>query len=94
MPLPGDLAQMGDLFEHPLGLVHDAQADGGDADFGAAALEQDHAQLVLQLAYRHRQGGLADEAGFRGAPEMPLAGDGNDVLEFGQCHTCNPQLRR
>ncbi|KAG0928700.1 hypothetical protein G6F31_017620 [Rhizopus arrhizus] len=52
----------------------------------AAAVEQRHAQLVFQLAYRDGQRRLADETGLGRPAEMPFARDGDDVLEFGESH--------
>jgi len=86
------LAALGDfldglrLLQHGLGLAHDLLAQGRDGDLGTATLEQLDVELVFQLLHRHRQGGLGNKACFGSAPEMTLAGDGNDVAEFGQGH--------
>jgi len=85
--LAGDLLDAGAFLQHFLRLRHDALADGRHAHLGAAALEQGHAQLVLQLADRHRQGRLADETGLGRTAEMPFARHRDDVFEFGQCHS-------
>ena len=72
--------------QHALGLRDDALAHGGEADLGAAALEDQQPEFLLELFHAHRQRRLGHEAGGRGAREMPLAGDGDDVLQFGQGH--------
>ena len=68
------------LLGHPL-------AGRGDRDLAAAtSLEQHHAQFLLQLLDGHRQGGLGNEAGLGGTAEVALAGNGEDVFQFGQGH--------
>jgi hypothetical protein len=43
------------------------------------ALEERHAELVLELGEREGKRGLRDEALLRGAAEMALLGEGDDV---------------
>src|SRR5262249_48250432 len=58
----------------------------GERDVVAAPFKQRHAQLVFELLDGHRQRRLADETRIRRTPEMPLARDGDDVLELSQGH--------
>ena len=67
-------------------LTDDALAGGRHGHLVGAPLEDLRAEFLFELLDRNRQGGLADEAGLRGTAEMPLAGDGDDIAEFGQCH--------
>ena len=48
--LARDLPDTGAFLQHLLRLRHDALPDRRHADLGAAAFEQGHAQLVLELA--------------------------------------------
>jgi hypothetical protein len=75
------------LLQHPLGLGDDALADAGDGHLARPALEQADPELVLQLANRHAQGGLADEAGLGGPSEVALPRHGDDVAELVERHT-------
>ncbi|MCY1547220.1 hypothetical protein D9M68_832640 [compost metagenome] len=84
--LARDFLDAGAFFKHLLRLRDNALADGGDAHLGAAALEQGHAQFVLQLADRDRERGLADETGLGSPAEVPLSRYRDDVLEFGESH--------
>jgi hypothetical protein len=58
----------------------------GQQHLARRALDQRHAQLVLQLLDLRGQGGLADEAGFGGAAEVPMLGQGNQVVQVAQVH--------
>jgi len=84
--LLGDALHALQLVEHAPCLFDDAFADRRDRNLGLAALEQGHAQLVLELLHRHAQGRLADEAGLGGAPEMMFARQCHDIAEFGERH--------
>ena len=59
---------------------------GVHRDLVAAPLEEQHAELVLELLDRDRQRRLGNEAGVGGAAEVALARHGHDVLELGQGH--------
>ena len=74
------------LPQHAPRLVHEPRTDRRDADFVVAALEESHAEFVLELPDRDRQRRLAHVAGGGRATEMALAGDRDDVAEFGQGH--------
>jgi hypothetical protein len=74
------------FLEHALRLLDDPRARGRHRDFGAPALKQRDAELVLELFHRDRQGGLAHEAFFRGAAEMALAREGDDVAKLCEGH--------
>jgi hypothetical protein len=58
----------------------------GVTDLAAAALEDLHVELFLELLDRHAERGLRHEAGLGGAAEVPLAGHGDDVLQLGEGH--------
>ncbi|MCY1417326.1 hypothetical protein D9M71_328580 [compost metagenome] len=82
----GQLADALRLFEHLLRLGDDAFADRGQAHGALAALEDQHAQLVLELLHADREGRLADVAALGGAAEMLLLGERDDVAQFGEGH--------
>jgi hypothetical protein len=67
-------------------LRHDLLAGLGEEHAALAALEERHAQLLLEVLHGCGQTRLRDEAARRGLAEMARLGDGDDVLEFGQCH--------
>ena len=81
----------GAFLQHLLRLRHDALPDRRHADLGAAAFEQGHAQLVLELADGDGKRGLTDETGLQ-PTKMALACHRHDVLEFGESHT--PRVMR
>lgn len=70
-----------------LGLRNDLFADGRDADLAGSALEDLYVQFVFELLDGDRQGRLADETRFGGAAEVPLAGDSDNVFQFGEGHS-------
>jgi hypothetical protein len=82
----GDLLDGRGLLDHALRLPHDGLAQRRDAHLVGAALEDLDVELLLELLDRHAERGLRHEARFGRAPEMLLAGDGNDVAEFRQRH--------
>ena len=81
-----DLADMSRLFQHALRLLDDLHTDRRDGDLALAALEDLHAELLLELLYRQRQRRLADEGLFRGAAEIELLRDRDDVAQLVKCH--------
>ena len=85
----GDFLDRRRLLDDALRLLDNGFADGRDADFIAAALEQPHIQFVFELLDGDRQRGLADETGLGGPTEMSLAGDGDDIAKFCQGHRKN-----
>src|SRR3546814_5604719 len=54
------------------------------------AFDQRHAQFLLQLADLGGERGLADEARRRGAAEVQVLGEGDEVLEVTQVHGFPP----
>ena len=60
-------------------LRHDLRADLGHEHALLAALEEVHAQLVLDVADRRREARLADEAAPGRAAEVALLGDRDEV---------------
>jgi hypothetical protein len=61
--------------EHPLAFRREAPKP-------RAAIDQQHAHGVLELLEPRRQRGLRDAAGFRGAAEMPFAGQRQKEFEL------------
>ncbi len=78
----GQLLDHAALLQHALGLLDDLLAQRGDLDGGFRALEQRHAELLLELLDGHRQGRLGDEAALGGATKVALLGQCHDVAEF------------
>ncbi len=74
------------FLQRPSRLRDDLLADRRHQHLALAALEDQHAELVFEILHRRRQAGLADEATFGRATEMPLGRDGDDVLELGEGH--------
>jgi len=86
----GNRTSVPDRF-HPRRLVegtpclgHDLFADRSDQHLALAALEDEHAELVLEILHRRRKAWLAYEAALGRAAEMALGGDGDDVFELGE----------
>jgi hypothetical protein len=82
----GDFLDGERLLENALSLRDDLFADRRDTHFAGAALEDLDVELVFELFDRHRQCRLADETRFGGPAEVPLAGDRDDVFQFGERH--------
>ena len=74
------------LVERAARLRDDLGADLGELDAALAALEHAHTELLLDVLDRGRQARLAHERALGGAAEMLLVGDGDQILELGQCH--------
>ena len=68
--------------DNPLGPVEDALALGGEADKLLAAHHDGHAQFVLEPADGGRDGWLGDITARRGASEMALLGEGDEIVEL------------
>ena len=60
----------------------DLLAQRGEADDAAGALDQSDAEQRFELAQAGRQGRLGDEAGFRGAAEMPMLAQRDEILQL------------
>ena len=84
--VPRDDLHARGLVQHPPRLRDDALAGLGQQHLARAALEELHAQFVLELLHRRRQARLAHEAALRRAAEVAFLGDGDDVLQFRQGH--------
>jgi hypothetical protein len=82
----GDLGDAHRFGQCPFGLGHHLGADGRDADIAGTAFEQGNTEFLFKLLDRHRQRRLRHIALVRRAAEMALAGEGDDVAEFGQGH--------
>jgi len=66
--------------------VEERGAFGGQADEAVVADHQADVQLFLELVDRRRQRRLGDVAGRRGAREMTLAGEGDEIGEVADEH--------
>ncbi|MNJ70732.1 hypothetical protein D3C77_672120 [compost metagenome] len=86
----GQFADALGLFQHLLRLGDYAFADRGQAYRALAALEDEHAELVLQFLHPDRQGRLADVAALGGTAEMLFLGEGDDVAQFSEGHSEYP----
>ena len=62
--------------------LQDLAADRRGGDALEAAVEQRHAEEVLQLLDLGRQRRLGDEAGFGGAAEMAGIGERNEIFQL------------
>ncbi len=67
------------LLQYLLRLGDDAFADRGQADRALAALEDQHAKLILELLHTDRQGRLAHVTAFGGMAEVLFLGECDDV---------------
>ena len=87
--LPGQaVAQRVDLRAHRARVADDAArpvehllALGREALETRAAVDQQHAHLLLELLHAGRKRRLGDAAGLGGAAEMPLAGQGKEEIQ-------------
>lgn len=66
--------------------LHDLHAGRGQGDAPGLALDQRHAQVLLELADLCREGRLADEATLRRLAEVALVGQCHEVAEVTQVH--------
>jgi hypothetical protein len=81
----------GDRRQRAPGVLDDRFGARCDGDNAALALEDAHAEFRLQLEDLTAQRRLADVAGRRGAAEMTVVGDGDDVVEIAQVHRATLQ---
>ena len=79
----------GDRRQRAPGVLDDRLGARRDGDRAPLALEDAHAEFRLQLEDLAAQRRLADVAGRRGAAEMTVVGDGDDILEIAQVHGLN-----
>ncbi len=90
----GGLADDIGLLEYLPRMLQNHLAGRCDLDAAVTALEQGHAQFLLQLLDLPRQGWLADETLFRGTAEMARLRDGYQVLQVPQVHQPSPRSMR
>ena len=64
----------------------DLRADLGERDAAGLALDQLHAQIVLELLDLRRQRRLADERALGGLAEVPRVGQRDEVAQVAQVH--------
>ena len=83
---PRDGFDLIDLVEHFARALRDFLADFGEQDFARRALDQRHFEFFLELLDLRRQRRLADETGFRGAAEMLVFGERNQISEIADVH--------
>ncbi len=80
--LPLELAREGrDILLHALGEGDHLLARGGESVAGPMALEELHAEPLLELAEAAEHGGMVDPEPFGGPPEAVRLGDGLDEPE-------------
>ena len=68
-------------FEDAPGARHDLLARFGERDLVGIALDELHAQVVLQLLELGGERGLAHERALRGPAEVPLVGQRDEVTQ-------------
>ena len=73
-------------FQRALGGIDDLLAHRRQPDIRVTALKQGHTQFVFQLFHGNAKGGLTDETGFGGTPEMAFTRKRDDVLQICQRH--------
>lgn len=78
------------LGQHRAGEGQEGEARVGGFHDAGRAVEQRGAELVLQRADRGGEPRLRDAAERRGAGELPLVGEGDDVLHLPEVHAMNP----
>jgi hypothetical protein len=81
------------LGEDPVRPADDPHALRREPIEAPPALDDRHVELVLQLADRRRERGLADMAGLGGAPEVPFPGEGDEVLQLPDQHLAAHRAR-
>ena len=74
------------LREDAADLVEERAARGGELDAAVGAVEQHDVQLALELADLLAERGLRDAQARRGAAEMQLLRDGQEVAEVAELH--------
>src|SRR5690349_21025953 len=83
---PRDLPDLLDFIEHLACALRDLSADFGEQHLARRALDERDAEFFLELADLRRQGRLADEACGRGAAEMLVFGERNQISEVTEVH--------
>ena len=83
---PRDLADLLDFVQHFARALRDLATDFGEQHLARRALDERDAELFLELADLRRQRRLADEARGRGAAEMLVFGQRNQISEVSQVH--------
>ena len=72
--------------EDPLGPGQHPLALRGQALEPVAALDHEHAQVLLEMAQARRERRLRHPARLRRAGEMPLAGESHEIAELADIH--------
>jgi hypothetical protein len=81
------------LLQQHTGAPHDLLAGRRQRNAFWLALDERHAEILLELAHLRRQGRLAHEAAFGGLAEMPLVRESHEVSEVTQVHAPDNSLR-
>ncbi|KOQ36381.1 hypothetical protein ABW37_27645 [Achromobacter xylosoxidans] len=71
-------------------VAQEAAAGGAQFDLAAAALEQRHAQVLLQQLDLARQRRLRHAQALGGAAEVQFLGHGDEAFELAEFHRSNP----
>ena len=79
-----EVADRAYLVEDGAGAGDDALAGGGRLHAARGALEEPHAERLLELPHLGAERRLAHMATLGGAPEVSRVGDGDDVAQLGQ----------
>ncbi len=83
---PRDRADLLDLVEHLACALRDLAADLGQQHLARSALDQGHAEFLLELANLGRQGRLAHATRFRGTAEMAVLGERDEIAQVTEVH--------
>ena len=84
--LLGDLHEFVRIAQHAYGLGDDGFAHRRQHHPTVAPFDQRHAEALFEFLELGRQRGLADKTRVGGASEVPMFGDGDQVLEVAQIH--------
>jgi len=88
----GHRGQLGGLGQQLAGMRVEEAAGLGELERPAAALEQQHPQVILQLLDLPGQRRLGDVQALGRAREVQLLGDGNEVTQVTQFHVDTRQV--
>lgn len=67
-------------------MLEEQRSFGQQAHSAGSALEEAHAELVLQALDGAREGGLGHVQARRGAADVLLLRDGDEVMKLGDAH--------
>src|SRR5581483_6153575 len=88
-----DRADLLDFVEHLARALGDLAADVGEQHLARRALDERHAELILELLDLRGEGRLAHEARFGGAAEMLVFRERHQISEIAQVHRLLPSVK-